>query len=197
MENNLWTLRDKHILVAATGSVAAIRCPKVINLIVEEGAEVWLLTTEHSWHFLEKEQRLPRNHIRIFTDADEWRNWNKLGDPVLHIELRKWADAFLIAPIDANTLAKAAVGLCDNLVSSVIRAWDSMNKPLLVAPAMNTVMWEQPLTHQQLSLLESRNVKVIPTVSKQLACGDIGYGAMATPETIIGELKQCLLSQYN
>jgi phosphopantothenoylcysteine synthetase/decarboxylase len=77
-------------------------------------------------------------------------SWNTLGDPVLHIELRKWADAFLIVPLDANTLAKAAVGLCDNLVSSVIRAWDSKDKPLLVAPAMNTVMWEHSLTQEQL-----------------------------------------------
>jgi phosphopantothenoylcysteine decarboxylase len=119
-------------------------------------------------------------------------SWNTLGDPVLHIELRKWADAFLIVPLDANTLAKAAVGLCDNLVSSVIRAWDSKDKPLLVAPAMNTVMWEHSLTQEQLNILRNRDVVVIPTVSKRLACGDIGYGAMATPETIVGILKHSL-----
>ncbi|GJQ09321.1 hypothetical protein GpartN1_g1112.t1 [Galdieria partita] len=192
MEGNLGALKHKHILVAATGSVAAIRCPTVINLILKEGAEVWLITTEHSWHFLEREESLPRSQIRIFMDVDEWNNWNKLGDPVLHIELRKWADVFLIVPMDANTLAKAAMGLCDNLVSSVIRAWDSKGKPLLVAPAMNTVMWEQPVTQEQLKMLESRNVIVIPTVLKQLACGDIGYGAMAAPETIVWELKRCL-----
>lgn len=193
MGSNEGTLKDKCILIAATGSVAAIRCPTIINGVLKEGAEVCLLTTEHSWHFLEREECLPRSRIRVVTDADEWSSWSKLGDPVLHIELRKWADAFLIAPMDANTLAKAAIGLCDNLVSSVFRAWDTSNKPLLVAPAMNTVMWEHPLTQEQLNLLQSRGVTIIPTISKQLACGDVGYGAMATPETIIGELKRCLL----
>lgn len=64
-------------------------------------------------------------------DEDDWRSWQKVGDPVLHIELRRWADVLLLAPLSANTLAKAASGLCDNLLTCVVRAWD-FKKPLLV-----------------------------------------------------------------
>lgn len=64
-------------------------------------------------------------------DEEEWHEWQKKGDPVLHIELRKWADLLIVAPLSANTLAKLAQGLCDNCLTSVVRAWD-WNKPLLV-----------------------------------------------------------------
>lgn len=101
----------------------------------------------------------------VFDDRDEWSMWQNRGDPVLHIgnsvfqiqsnviELRKWADALLIAPLDANTLAKIANGLCDNLLTSVVRAWD-FDKPLYFAPAMNTAMWENPLTYQHMKTLK-------------------------------------------
>ena len=70
-------------------------------------------------------------------------------DAVLHIELRKWADVFVIAPLDANTLAKLAVGLCDNCLTCVWRAWD-LAKPVVLAPAMNTLMWQHPFTRRHL-----------------------------------------------
>ena len=72
-----------------------------------------------------------------------------VGDPVAHIELRRWADALVIAPLSANTLAKAAAGMADGLLTCVLRAWD-WNKPALLAPAMNTAMWESPLTEAHL-----------------------------------------------
>ena len=87
----------------------------------------------------------------IHVDEDEWK-YEKVGDPVLHIELRKWADILLIAPMSANTLAKVAQGLSDNLVTCVARAWD-VSKPFVVCPAMNTQMWVHPLTHQHVTLL--------------------------------------------
>lgn len=83
-------------------------------------------------------------------DEKEWLMWEKLGDEVLHIELRRWADAFVIAPLSANTLAKLANGLCDNALTCTARAWDPSEAPLIAAPAMNTVMWEHPLTSQQI-----------------------------------------------
>lgn len=74
------------------------------------------------------------------TDKDEWESWKLKGDKVLHIELRKWAHIMLIAPLSANSLAKISNGLCDNLLMSIVRAWD-FNKPFIVAPAMNTYMY--------------------------------------------------------
>ena len=85
-----------------------------------------------------------------FSDIDEWQGWQKCQDPVLHIELRKLATLFVIAPLSANTMGKLANGLCDNLLTCVFRCWDFRSKDkqgtVIVAPAMNTFMFENPLT---------------------------------------------------
>src|SRR5262249_27818757 len=120
----------------------------------------------------------------------------------LHIELRKWADLFAIAPLDANTLAKLANGLSDNCLTCVWRAWDPA-RPVVLAPAMNTLMWLHPLTGRRLRQLAADlggaavpaglgldgvgawanahcpRLRVVGPQSKRLACGDVGAGAMA------------------
>lgn len=100
------------------------------------------------------------NEIILYEDDEEWESWTSLGDDVLHIALRNWADIFLIAPLSANTLAKLANGICDNLLTSVVRAWGTKEKakPFLIAPAMNTAMWEHPLTYQQINSILQRNI---------------------------------------
>ena len=133
---------------------------------------------------------------------------------MLHIELRRWAEVLVIAPLDANTLAKLAAGLADNCLTCVWRAWDP-NRPVILAPAMNTLMWEHPLTAQHLrrlaidhgaggawaspkasehldleELLDWINkscpkLHIVPPVSKRLACGDVGVGAMAAVTEIL------------
>ncbi|HEU5115610.1 MAG TPA: flavoprotein, partial [Isosphaeraceae bacterium] len=139
----------------------------------------------------------------LFRDADEWPGARySRGQPVLHIELRKWAEIYVVAPLDAHSLGRFALGLSDNLVSSVFRAWD-FTRPVVLAPAMNTLMWESPVTRRHLaSILEDRGdgkqpadwnltdapevfarhapgIILVPPQSKRLACGDIGTGAMA------------------
>ena len=83
-----------------------------------------------------------------FKDQDEWDAWSKRSDPVLHIELRKVCSALVVAPLSANTMAKFANGLADNLLSCTFRAWDFKNKskPVIIAPSMNTCMYEHPIT---------------------------------------------------
>lgn len=86
-----------------------------------------------------------------FRDEDEWASWTKREDNVLHIELRRLSHLLLIAPLTANTMAKVSHGMCDNLLTSVFRCWDIKNiksKPIIVAPAMNTMMYEHPFTDQ-------------------------------------------------
>ncbi|XP_032720977.1 phosphopantothenoylcysteine decarboxylase isoform X5 [Lontra canadensis] len=117
--------------------------------------------------------------------------WKCRSDPVLHIDLRRWADLMLVAPLDANTLGKVASGICDNLLTCVIRAWDC-RKPLLFCPAMNTVMWEHPITAQQLGQLKAFGYVEIPCVAKKLVCGDQGLGAMAEVGTIVDKVKEVL-----
>ena len=106
-----------HLLVGLTGSVATVKAPILLDAlyaILPKDSEIRLVATEASLHFLDSAAISTR--ARLYADKDEWALWTKTSDPVLHIELRNWADGFLIAPLDANTLGKLAGGLCDNLL---------------------------------------------------------------------------------
>ncbi|XP_066933638.1 phosphopantothenoylcysteine decarboxylase-like [Clytia hemisphaerica] len=116
------------------------------------------------------------------------KNWKKIGDPILHIDLMKWADVLCIAPLDANTMAKLSNGICDNMLCSLCHAWD-FKKPILIAPAMNTLMWSHPLTSLHVQTLLSWGYKMIAPISKKLACGDTGVGAMAEVDEIINSIE--------
>ncbi|KAG8231614.1 hypothetical protein J437_LFUL010292 [Ladona fulva] len=130
--------------------------------------------------------------VEILGDEDEWAAWSRIGDPVLHIELCKWADVFVIAPLDANTMGKLTNGICDNLLTCVFRAWDVKKKPLVFCPAMNTKMWTHPITEEQVNRLVSWGLIYVPPISKKLACGDEGTGAMAEYGTIIEVVMDAL-----
>jgi len=173
--------RRPRVLIGVSGSVATIKLSTLVQLVLEN-ADVVIVATDSSTHFIDA-NLLPDSCLPVITDADEWRRWGQLGDPVMHIELRRWADAFIIAPLSANTLAKVANGMCDNLLTCVVRAWD-MGKPLLVAPAMNTYMWESPFTEEHLDACRKLGMRIVPPVSKTLACGDVGVGGMADPADI-------------
>eukprot|EP00310_Coccolithus_braarudii_P021448 CAMPEP_0183354368 /NCGR_PEP_ID=MMETSP0164_2-20130417/37268_1 /TAXON_ID=221442 /ORGANISM="Coccolithus pelagicus ssp braarudi, Strain PLY182g" /LENGTH=276 /DNA_ID=CAMNT_0025527237 /DNA_START=54 /DNA_END=884 /DNA_ORIENTATION=+ len=152
--------------------------------------------------------------LTLWRDADEWGNYGSVGDdPVLHVELAKRNQALLIAPLCANTLASAAVGWCGSLLACVLRAWyydldpifanplahrfgaQSVNRPVIVAPAMNTIMYHQRITSTHLDTLTARGVHVVPAVSKLLACGDTGMGAMAPVEEVV-EVTLQLLNEH-
>jgi phosphopantothenoylcysteine decarboxylase len=144
----------------------------------------------------------------LLLDAeDEWRQWQRLGDPVMHIDLRDWADVMVLAPLSAHTLAKITHGLCDDVLTSVVRAWDwghglqRPGKPLVVAPAMNTAMWEHPLTSQQLTTLQSFwnvqregyiGVEIVAPQVKTLACGEVGNGALADVKEIVDRVSEVI-----
>lgn len=152
------------------------------------------------------------NKIILFQSKDEWINYKSIGDPVLHILLRDWADIALMAPLSANTLAKISMGLCDDTLSCILRAWDFKNKkPILVAPAMNTGMWNHRITKEHLDKLSSffdadgndekdnNNFSslftiIYPQGNKILACGEVGTGAMADLNTIVESVKSYIVS---
>jgi len=179
----------RNILLGACGSVAAIKIPKLVEELLQcegmQASHITVVATERAMHFFNT-AALPLG-VRLYSDEHEWQAWNKIGDPVLHVQLRAWADVLLVAPLDANTLAKLAGGLCDNLLTCIVRAWDTA-KPLLVAPAMNTHMWEHPHTVRHLAVLASLRYIVVPPIVKTLACGDTGAGAMAEVPTLIAAL---------
>jgi len=182
----------KNVLVGCTGSVATIKIPDIIDRLLENPQIfVKLVVTEHSIHFLPELSTLKKERLEILTDSEEWTLWEKRGDPVLHIELRKWADVAIIAPLSANSLAKVSNGFADNLLTCVLRAWD-FKKPIIVAPAMNTLMWEHPVTQPQINILQSWGYTVLPTQIKTLVCGDQGAGAMASVDDIMTAINNHL-----
>lgn len=185
------------LLLLATGSVGSVKVPELacklsercdVVVVLTKAAEV-MVRRVACRYALEKvrefEQKEAAGSLRVLTDEDEWQGYEDLTrDIVVHIELRKWADVLLIAPCSCNTMGKAALGLCDNLASCLIRAWDPA-KPMLVAPAMNTAMWEHPCNAEHLTKLVSRGATVVPPASKRLACGDVGRGALALVTEIV------------
>lgn len=198
-----------NILIAVTGSVATVKLIELVNKIksvfpkshkdetneFNTSINIKIVMTRNSKHFLSKEKilnSLDDSQISILDDEDEWNQWKDMGDPVLHIDLRKWADLLLIAPLDANSLAKLANGICDNLLTCVVRAWD-ISRPLIYCPAMNCHMYEHPLTKEHLEKLQSFGYIRVDCVEKRLACGDYGMGGMASVDTIANKVIETLL----
>lgn len=189
-----------NVLLGVTGSVAAILTPQLFQRLRDDGHVVRAVATQASLYFFDPRELDPsrpeRNPEIAILDEDEWpgrdsgRRWQR-GEPVLHIELRRWAEVFVIAPLDANTLAKLANGLADNCLTCVWRAWDT-SRPVVLAPAMNTLMWEHPLTRrhlEQLGELQPGKLSIVQPQSKQLACGDVGAGAMAALDDIVRTVR--------
>lgn len=185
----------KNIIIGCTGSVATIKLPSLVRALSDSECPfkfvIKIIVTERAKHFFDSKD-IPLG-IQIFNDEDEWKMWNKRGDPVLHIDLGKWADLMVIAPLDANSLAKMSSGVCDNLLLCTTRAWD-LSKPLLFCPAMNTRMFEHPVTSEQIAKLRSWGHVEVPSIVKTLMCGDTGNGAMAEVQTIYQEIINCLAS---
>ncbi len=217
------------VVLGVTGSVAAIRTPSLFRALCEQGHHVRVVATELALHFFDPGELTLAPVLGVdtatggplFRDRDEWpAGLYRRGDPVLHIEFRNWADILIVAPLDAHTLAKFALGLCDNFLTCLFRAWD-FSKPVIVAPAMNTLMWQSPTTSRHLAQLlldhgqvtampddwsletapehfarHAASLVLIPPQSKRLACGDIGVGAMAEVTTI-AEVVRCWSDQDN
>jgi phosphopantothenoylcysteine decarboxylase len=188
-----------NVLLGVTGSVAAIYTLQLYDALRQAGHHVKIVATQSACYFFDLASLASTNGQRnknvVILDEDEWPGERyQRGDPVLHIELRRWADAFVIAPLDANTLAKLALGMTDNCLTCVYRAWDRA-KPIVLAPAMNTLMWEHPVTARQLAQIgeDMRTaLHIVCPISKKLACEEVGVGAMAEHEAIMQRLAVVL-----
>ena len=190
------------ILLGATGSVAATLTASLATEFEKKGHEVRVVLTEKSLQFVKihssaeslfQRHIYPSQSIRAYLDSDEFTQSYEKNSPILHIDLRNWADVLIIAPLTANSLAKLANGFCDNLLTSIARAW-MMSKPVIVAPAMNTHMWTHGATEEHLDKLSNYYPKFtfIPPVHKVLACGEEGLGAMAPISAIIERAESCV-----
>ncbi|KAJ1302175.1 hypothetical protein OPQ81_001003 [Rhizoctonia solani] len=174
-----------HVLLIATGSVATIKVPLIVqNLLNYKHVKVEVVATDAALNFIRTDE-IEAAGSRVWTDSGDWAAWKKVGDSILHIELRRWADVVLVAPCSANTLAKIASGLCDNLATCVLRAL-APSTPTFVFPAMNTHMYEHPLTARHLDIVKDIiGYTLVGPIGKALACGDIGMGAMTEWSDIV------------
>jgi phosphopantothenoylcysteine decarboxylase len=209
------------ILLGVTGSVAAIKVPELFAGLRGAGHVVKVAATKSACYFFDPVGLAPlgnpprRNPEVVTLDEDEWPGERyRRGDPVVHIELRRWAEVLLIAPLDANTMGKLANGLADNCLTCVWRAWEPA-RPVVLAPAMNTLMWQHPATRRHLrqvaldlgisvdesldleALIHAINasgkpLRIVAPQEKRLACDDVGIGAMAELDYIISVVKTVL-----
>jgi phosphopantothenoylcysteine decarboxylase len=178
------------ILLGITGSVAALLTGELYDALSKLG-DTKVVPTEKARHFVPRDDlaRLP-----LVCDEHQWR-WQKPGDPVLHLDLREWADILVLAPASAHTIAKVAHGLADNLLGNIALAWD-WRKPFLVAPAMNTAMWQAQPTQDNLRKIARYGCQVIDPITKALACGDEGRGALADIRSIVAAIQEEMRWQF-
>lgn len=157
------------VLVGITGGIAAYKVPQLVRMLKKQGADVKTVCTPNALRFVGDET------LRTVSGHPVYRDAASLQD-VEHIRLAEWADLFLICPATANSIAKIAHGIADNLLSTLALSIP-LNK-LVIVPAMNTVMWENAATQENIRLLEQRGANVLPVGEGELACGTTGAGRM-------------------
>ncbi len=177
-------LRHKKILLGVCGSIAAYKAAFLVRLLVKAEAEVQVILTTSASAFITPVTLATLSKRPVLTDFLKHESsglWNN------HVELGLWADAFVIAPASANTAAKLAHGLCDNLLSAT---YLSARCPVFVAPAMDLDMYQHPAVQENFRLLQSYGNRVIEAGYGELASGLVGQGRMAEPEEIIQHLQK-------
>ncbi|MBD2312288.1 bifunctional phosphopantothenoylcysteine decarboxylase/phosphopantothenate--cysteine ligase CoaBC [Desertifilum sp. FACHB-1129] len=178
------------VLVGVTGGIAAYKVCEIVSALAKSGIEVQVILTEAACEFISPLTFATLSRRPAYTDKDFWQPMQ--GRP-LHIRLGEWADIFLIAPLTANTLAKLTYGLADNLLTNTVLA---STCPILLAPAMNTDMWEQPSVQQNWQKFrENPRIHSTGMGVGLLACDRIGAGRMAEPEEIGAHLESLLHTQ--
>lgn len=176
-------LDSKKIVLGITGSIAAYKTPELVRQLVKAGAEVQVVCTESALKFVSGLSLATVSQKKVLSDISEGDNWNN------HVALGYWADAILIAPCSANTLAKLSQGICDNLLTAV---YLSAKAPVFIAPAMDEDMWHHPSTKANLEKLRSYNNTLLPVGYGSLASGLTGEGRMAEPHEIVDFLNSAL-----
>ena len=180
-------LSGKNVLVGITGAIAAYKVCELIRLFKKNNANVKVVVTPNALNFVTKTtlESLSQNAVDI-------EQFNIQEYKPEHIALTDEADIFVIAPASANTIAKMALGICDNLLTSTFCAF---KKPVVIAPCMNTNMWENPAVEKNIEILKNRGIKVIEPDTGFLACGTNGKGRLADINLIYDTVKDILLPE--
>jgi len=174
-------LQGKRIVLGVTGGIAAYKAAELVRLLGKQGAEVQVAMTEGATHFVTPTTFQALSGKPVFTDQWDARMPNAMA----HIDLSRQADLIVVAPASADFLARTAHGLADDLLATMVLARDC---PLLVAPAMNRQMWENPATQRNVVQLRADGVGILGPASGEQACGEVGAGRMLEPEEILEEV---------
>jgi len=175
-------LRNRKIVLGVSGGIAAYKSPDLVRRLTERGAEVRVVLTPAADALVSATvfQAVSGNSVRTSL-------WDREAEAAMgHIELARWADLLVIAPATANLMASLATGRADNLLTTICLATEA---PVFLAPAMNHVMWRNPATQANRTLLESRDVHFIGPVEGDQACGETGPGRMVEPVQIVQRLS--------
>lgn len=187
-------LKDKKILIGVTGSIAAFKVVDLIRLYKKCGARVRVVLTESAQQFVSKLSLETISEEPIFSSM--WPDFNQGSFGTHHIDLARWADAFLVAPASANFISKSAHGIADDLLSTEFLAFDPNLKQeshlgwIAVVPAMNPVMWKNPAIQHNVEILKSRGIFCLGPTAGDTACGEIGMGRMLEPWDILMQTSQ-------
>jgi phosphopantothenoylcysteine decarboxylase/phosphopantothenate--cysteine ligase len=167
---------ETRIVLGITGGIAAYKIPHLIRLLRKNDASVKVVLTRHAMPFVGPETLRTVSGFPVYhDDSSEY--------DIEHIRLTQWADILFIAPATANTIAKIAHGIADNLLTSIALAFPPAKT--IIAPAMNTGMWENSITRENISVLVKRGITVLPVGQGELACGDSGAGRMLEVENLV------------
>ena len=180
------SLAGKHILVGISGGIAAYKIPELIRLLKKAGADVQVATTKHALEFVTSLTLQTVSGHKVYSDVFAAINEHSTE----HISLPDWADLMLIAPATANVLCKMANGIADDALTTTFAA---MRKPVVIAPAMNTNMYESPATQKAISELATwENVTMLDCASGELACGTTGKGRMQEIDVLVAAAEYAL-----
>ncbi|MGL5806089.1 MAG: bifunctional phosphopantothenoylcysteine decarboxylase/phosphopantothenate--cysteine ligase CoaBC, partial [Xenococcaceae cyanobacterium] len=183
-------LSGRKVLIGIGGGIAAYKICEVISSLFKAGAEVRVILTQTAQQFITPLTVSTLSRHRAYTDRDFWQSDRPRP---LHIDLGEWAEIFLLAPLTANTLGKLTYGLADNLLTNTVLA---SRCPILLAPAMNTEMWEQTSVQRNWKLLrQDLRYHNLEPGSGLLACDRVGAGRMAEPTEILIALQSLLHSK--
>ena len=178
-------LQGKEIVVGVTGSIAAYKAAEVVSQLVQRGAGVTVVMSDAATRFVGPLTFQTLTRRRVMVDPFDLES---VVDPT-HISLTDEADLVLVAPATANFLAKAAHGIADDMLTSLLLA---VTCPLLVAPAMNDRMWNHPAVKENVATLRKRGTRFVDPESGFLACGTYAKGRLAEPAAIVSEVEKLL-----
>ena len=172
-------LKERNIVLGVTGGVAAYKAVDLASKLTAAGASVRTVMTDSACRFV-----MPKSFEAVTQSAVLTTLWSGPDEyRSIHIALADWADLVVVAPATANIMAKTAHGLCDDLLSTTLCAcW---TRPILMAPAMNSRMWDNPAVQANIQTLKERGVRFVGPAAGRLACGTEGVGRMAEPSEIL------------